>query len=374
MSQPTSHTAAGPTEIAAPAAGRLEFSPAELLADAAYDEPLIAGEVRCHGGFVDGAYVSPRVLVRAPAIRAWQQRLRDEGQPLLNLPAEYVPPHYPNYPQAKLLLQQGLVDPITRSLTIVSIVEGFGARIRDLPLPDLHAEIEEDIGGTALAHLGGGLFEAHARDEAGYRDQGGHKQMWEAARDLGLDRPEIPDDVLLRMMMGGGGGGERPGRTFPELSERMERMITFMARVMVVEVFAEDVFEWAKQLLGDPEVSADPEGAAKLVSYIQSDEAPHVEYLRTALSEIRCRTLRSADGRTTLAGSDVIDRIFARQLRGIATQRPRDERAELQREIHESIEDRARAGEIARRFEDLDSGWVFPKQEDEPLDLLLESV
>ena len=108
---------------------------------------------------------------------------------------EYVPPHYPNYPQAKLLLQEGVRDPITRSLTIISIVEGFGARIRDLPLPDFRAEVVEDVGGTALAHLANGLFEAHARDEAGFRDQGGHKQMWEAARDLGLAKPEIPDDV-----------------------------------------------------------------------------------------------------------------------------------------------------------------------------------
>ena len=42
----------------------------------AYDEPLFAGGVRCHGGFAAGRYVSPRTLDRAPAIEAWQSRLR----------------------------------------------------------------------------------------------------------------------------------------------------------------------------------------------------------------------------------------------------------------------------------------------------------
>jgi len=353
-----------------PASAKLEWTREELLVDAAYDEPLIAGGVRCHGGFSAGGYVSPRTRNRGPAIRAWQARLRSEGQPLLHLPVEYVPPHYPNYPQAKLLLQAGVRDPITRSLTIISIVEGFGARIRDLPLPDLRSEVVEDVAGTALAHLGEGLFEAHARDEAGFRDQGGHKQMWEGARDLGLAKPEIPEDVLLAMMMGGRPRGERK-RLFPELSSRLENAISMLASVLVVEIFAEDVFEWAKQLLGDPEVSADPRAARALVEHIQADEAPHVEYLRTALSELRARTLRCSDGRRQLAGATVIDAIFAAQLRGIASTRPAREREDVRGAIHRAIDDEPRASALARRFESLDSGWVFPKADDERLELLL---
>ncbi len=348
---------------------KLVWTRDELLADLPYEEPLIAGGVRCHGGFLNGRYVSPRTLHRAPAIEAWQARLRAEGQPLVHIPAEFVPPHYPNYEQAKLLLQEGVRDPITRSLTIISIVEGFGARIRDLPLPDFEKEVVEDVGGTSLAHLGNGLFEAHARDEAGFRDQGGHKQMWEAARDLGLAKPEIPDDVLLQMMMNGRPRERR--RLFPELSPRLEDAIAMMANVMVVEIFAEDVFEWAKRLLGDPEVSADPVGARAMVANIQADEKPHVEYLRTALSELRARTLRSADGKTELPGATVIDAIFATQLRGIASTRPAREREDVRGSIRRVIEDEARASTLARRFEALDSGWVFPKPEDERLDLLL---
>jgi hypothetical protein len=187
------------------------------------------------------------------------------------------------------------------------------------------------------------------------------------ARDLGLAKPEIPDDVLLAMMRGG--RGERR-RMFPELSARLEDMVAFLANVMVVEIFAEDVFEWAKALLGDGEISSDPIGAPALVAAIQSDETPHVEYLRTALSELRTRTLRSPDGKYEVAGATVVDRILAAQLRTIATTQPARERNDVRAAIHRAIEDAPRATALARRFEGLDSGWVFPRRDDERLELL----
>ncbi len=54
---------------------RTEYSRQELLADHAYERPLVLDGVPCHGGFVDGRYVSPRTLWRAPAIEAWSSRL-----------------------------------------------------------------------------------------------------------------------------------------------------------------------------------------------------------------------------------------------------------------------------------------------------------
>ena len=51
---------------------QVEFTEKELLADLPVVEPLIAGGVRCHGGFdADGRYVSPRTRFRSPAIAAW---------------------------------------------------------------------------------------------------------------------------------------------------------------------------------------------------------------------------------------------------------------------------------------------------------------
>ena len=349
---------------------KLEYSADELMSEHDYQEPLFGGDVLCHGGYINGDYVSPRGKGRRPAIESWRQRLLDEGEPLIYVPDAYVPPNYPSYEQAKYLMQEGIVDPVTRSLTTISIVEGFGARIRDIHMPDLNAEIKEDLEGTALAHLEKGLFEAHARDEAGHRDQGGHKQMWEAARDVGLNKPEIPGDVLLRMMTG---SRRKRERKYMELSVHMEEMITFLATILVVETFADQVFNWAIDLLGDPEVSHDAHLAAHLVKCIQADEKPHVDYLTVALSELRARTLLSEDGKQELRGAEVVDNIFASQLRGAATNRPKDARQRLQKEIHELITDKSRATRISSKFESLDSGWTFPKSEDEQLDILLKA-
>jgi hypothetical protein len=171
-------------------------------------------------------------------------------------------------------------------------------------------------------------------------------------------------------MMGGRGRERR--RLFPELSSRMEALLTIMANVLVVEIFAREVFVWGQRLLGDPEVSAQPEAARRMVSHIQADEVPHVEYLRTALSELRSRSLRSEDGSRVLPGHHVIDAIFSEQLQGIASTRPREQREQIRHQVHEALRDRPNASEIRRRFESLDTGWTFPRPEEDRVDLTLE--
>ena len=53
--------------------------------------------------------------------------------------------------------------------------------------------------------------------------------------------------------------------------------------------------------------------AARVVSYIRQDETPHVEYLKTALTEMRDRTFVGESGRL-LAGTDVIGHLWDRML------------------------------------------------------------
>jgi hypothetical protein len=338
---------------------RLVYSREELLEDAGYGEPLIANGVRCHGGFDQGgSYRSPRTLHRVPAIHAWQARLLRDGHDLLSIDRALMPPQFPNVDQARLLLRNGVRDPIVRALTIISIVEGFGAIIRDVEVPDLEACVREPIDGTALAHLRHGLFEAHARDESGYRDQGGHKQMWEAARDLALENPRVPGDVLMRMM---GRRGERGRREalFPQIDPALERLLSSMAQVLVIEVFAMGTFAWGEELLGDPEVSAAPEAAASLVRYIRSDESPHVEYLRTALSELRARTLRCVDG-SELAGRTVVDGILHRILKTITRDRPREQRADIREAMVAAMQQAPRPAALLEAFDALETAWAPP--------------
>jgi len=330
---------------------RVTYSADEILASDPGLEPLIANGVRCHGGFdSSGAYRSPRTLHRAPAIRAWQGRLAAEGARLLTISRELLPPQYPNVAQAKLLLRAGVRDPIVRALTMIAIVEGFGAVIRDVRVPDLRTLVREPIDGTALAHLERGLFEAHARDEAGHRNEGGHKQMWEAARDLALENPRVPPDVLMRILGGGGRPSERK-RSFPQLDETLEAMLATMANVLVIEVFAAGTFDWGDRLLSDPEISAEPERAGSMVRCIRHDETPHVEYLRTALSEICARTLLTVDG-GTIPGRSVVDVLLHRTLGVLTTSRPQEQRADTRASLVEAMK---RAGSPQRLLEEFDA-------------------
>ena len=343
-----------------PATDQVHFSPEELLTSGEYSEPLIANGVRCHGGFdQDGHYRSPRTLFRSPAIAAWQAQLTREGHEVLEIAPALIPPTHPSVAQAKLLLQHDVREPIVRALTIISIVEGFGAMIRDVKVPDLDERIIEPIDGTALAHLTKGLFEAHARDESGYRDEGGHKQMWEAARDAALENPKIPGDVLMRIMgRRSRRGGPRP--LFPEIGEDFERMLGLMANVLVVEVIAEDTFQWGISLLSDPEVSAAPEAAGRMVEHIRADEKPHVDYLRTALSEVRARSIRTLDG-TTIAGQTVVDGLLHRVLSEVKKNRRNEQREDIRGDLEQNI---ARADQPARlleEFDALETSWEAPE-------------
>jgi hypothetical protein len=345
---------------------RLEFKFDELLASPKLDAPLIAGGMRCHGGFdANGNYVSPRTLWRNPAVRAWQeQHLANSALPILEIPKDAIPPHLPSVAQAKLLLKEGVREPMVRTLTEIAIVEGFGATIRDLPVPPMSSFIRDDVAGTALGHLTGGLFEAHARDEAGWGDEGGHKQMWEAARDLALSNPKVPGDVLMAIM-GRRGGGNR-ARMLPQFNEEVERVIGFMMNVLIIEVFAVSTFHWAEEVLADPEVSDSPEEASAMIRYIRSDESPHVEYLRTALSELSARTLIGEDGKE-YNGNEIVQDLLDRSLKTIIRQRGAERRAQLHASIRASAQGIVKdVDELIQRFDALATPWAPPARYLEP--------
>lgn len=337
---------------------RLNFSFDEILQNPNYDRTLVVNGRRCHGGFdKDGNYQSPRTVWRNPAIKAWQkQHLATLNLALIEVPREVVPPYTPNVTQARFLLKNGIREPLVRILTEIAIVEGFGAFIRELPVPSLKTFIREDVAGTALAHLTGGLFEAHARDEAGWEAEGGHKQMWEAARDAALSNPDISPEIFAAIM--GRRNSGQPQALFPALGDPVERLLRFMVDVLAIEVFAASTFEWAEAVLSDPEISDAPDAAANLVRYIRSDEAPHVEYLRTGLSEISARTLMTQDGKE-IAGQVVVDALMDRTLKNMMRQRAVDRPAMLRELIRNNARGRD-PEELLAEFESLGTPWEPP--------------
>ena len=157
-----------------------------------------------------------------------------------------------------------------------------------------------------------GLFEAHARDETGFGDELGHKDMWFAARDVAFDRAYSSDEtaeMMARMGIATGGAGSAArgelAPLFPAVDQRFESMMRFMIALMFIEVSAFHTFAWAEALLDDRELCAGDGRAADLVRCIRSDETPHVEYLRTAISEVRDRTVRTTSGEN-VPGSEFI--------------------------------------------------------------------
>jgi hypothetical protein len=291
------------------------FTEEELLADVPIAEPLLAGGVRCHGGFdEDGRYVSPRTRFRRPAIDAWAEQ-NDErfGTTILDVPIERWERTFPNVAQARFLIERGVVEPLVATLTRIGTVEGYGANISRLQPSGLQRHFVEDVEGTALDHLGRGLFEAHGRDEAGWGGMAGHRDMWFAARDLAFGPVSSELDIeamLARMGFGGAAPGGAPARRLPDdVPLELETMVALMIRVLFIELSAFHTFAWAEAWLSDTALVAGDGAAAALVGHIRADETPHVDYLRTTLSELRDRTWVGEGGRRH-AGTEMVARLW----------------------------------------------------------------
>ncbi len=307
---------------------QLDWTEAELLATAELAEPLFAGGRRCHGGFdASGTYISPRTAGRVPAIGNWQAKHRAVfGTDIIDAPLADWPGSYPNVAQGRLLLRHGVTAPIASILTRIGTVEGFGGLIRVVGCGEVQPHLHEPITGTALAHLERGLFEAHARDETGHGNELGHKEMWFAARDIAFDRPYSEDEtaeVMARMGIPAGAAAA-PSRgqvgsaapppvepLFARVDQGFESMLRFMVGLMFIEVSAFHTFAWAEALLDDPELCAGDGEAANIIRYISADETPHVEYLRTAITEVRDRTVIDRDGQH-IPGATFVARIWER--------------------------------------------------------------
>ena len=360
----------------------LTFDEEQLLANHDFAEPLVANGVRCHGGFdAGGTYVSPRTLYRVPAIEAWQRRHRDLfGTELLDLALDEFPEHFPNVAQAKLLLSRGAPEPIIATLTRIGTVEGFGSFLRYSTVPDIGRFFADDVEGTATAHLEHGLIEAHARDEAGFGDLAGHNLMWFAARDIAFDSPVTEDQTALmleRMGIAAPGGGmpdfarlremAMANRSLPDdIDFDLESLIERMVRLLLIEISAFHAFAWAEAVLSDTELVAGDGEAARIVSYIRSDETPHVEYLKTVLSEMRDRTF-VGDGGREHPGAEIIATLWDRGVTDQRGERSNDVRNLIWGEITRAVEGRSDAADLLAEVDDLatirrlDDGTWVPK-------------
>lgn len=344
---------------------QVEFTFDELLADHDYAEPLVANGVRCHGGFLDdGTYVSPRTKHRAPAIEAWEEQRRAQfGTDPLTIPLETWPESFPNIEQSKYLIRQGVPEPTISSLTRIGTVEGFGAMMRYLPLPDLRSCFDDSIEGTATDHIRKGLFEAHSRDEAGWEDEAGHNLMWYAARDIAFENPVTEDQtaIMLERM-----GIPDTSKGLPDMAKlreaaiaarvlpddipfELEGMLARMIGLLFIEISAFHTFKWAEGVLADTEVCAGDGEAATLISYVRQDENPHVAYLQVSLSEMSDRTVVGTTGKK-YDGRDIVGQIWDRALEDSRFMRRGDFLRLTMSEIDHALEGRSDADDVRDEF------------------------
>jgi hypothetical protein len=340
---------------------QLEYSESELLASHDYSAPLIAGGVRCHGGFdAEGTYVSPRTRHRRPAIEAWEEnRAHQFGTPRLDIPLDSWPESFPNVAQTKLLLRHGVAEPTVATLTRIGTVEGFGGMLRLLAIPNFTSCFEEEVAGTAIAHIGGGLFEAHARDEAGHGEEAGHNVMWFAARDIAFEHPLTEDQtskMLARMGIGSGPRTEADiarmrraaerGRALPDdIDFTLEMLVGRMIALLFIEISAFHGFAWAEAVLSDTDLVAGDGEAARLVTHIRQDETPHVDWLRTALTEMRDRTWIGSSGRRH-AGTEMIGLLWQRAINDSLVLRRSDNLALTMTEIERAVRRRSDGNDL----------------------------
>ncbi len=335
---------------------KLAYSRDEIMADHAYARPQIEAGYRLHGGFDEhGAYVSPRTLNRWPAVKAWQAQLATRGVPVIDATLRLLKRGpYPTAAQQKFLLGHGFGETLWNSLTITGIIEARGGMLAQAVAPDFQKIVVEDIHETALGHLNKGLLAAHGYDEGGQKalGVGGHDDMWFAVRDALFGKnaypiPEVPQSIA------------RPetGRRMAQIPKEHEDWILLLMNVLMIEVKAESFFSFCQQVMRDPANFADRRAAAvhsaELVERIRTDEAIHVAYLATVISELRSLTLRTVDG-GTVAGASVIDPVWERMIEWHAVTTADYGRTQSRDAILARLKSKPRGAALAATFDSLE--------------------
>jgi hypothetical protein len=335
---------------------KLVWTRDEILADHPYAKPQIEAGYRLHGGFdAHGKYISPRTLNRWPAIEAWSEALKHRGHGLVDSSQQLmVRGSFPNTEQQSFLLVNGLGRTLWDSLSVTGVIEARGRMLADAEAPDFQAIVVDDISETAVAHLNKGLLRAHGLDEGGdaSRGEGGHDAMWFAVRDMLFGKHAFPHAEVPESLA-------RPelGRLMPQIPPEHERWILLLMNVLMIEVRAENFFNFCTSVMRDRRNFRDRREvalhAADLVDRIRQDEAPHVGYLTVAVSELRSFTFKTADGQN-VRGSTFIDPVWRGMVQWHSVTNVDWDRAQTRKGFEAMFRARPDGEALMRRFESLE--------------------
>ena len=333
---------------------KLVWTREEILADHAYAKPHVEAGYRLHGGFdAAGNYISPRTLNRRPAIRAWSDALKSRGHDLVDASQQLmVRGCFPNVAQQNLLLESGFGRSLWDALSVTGVIEARGRSLADAEAPDFQGIVDEDISQTATAHLNKGLLRAHGLDEGGDGTLGGHDAMWFAVRDMLFGKHAFPHAEIPESLA-------RPelDRLMPQIPQEHERWILLLMNVLMIEVRAENFFNFCTAVMRAPGNFADRRDvamhAADIVDRIRQDEAPHVGYLAVVVSELRSFTFKTASG-ARVSGSTFIDPVWRGMVQWHSMTNPDWDRIRRRKEFEAMLRTRPDGDALVRRFEQLD--------------------
>jgi len=339
---------------------KLTYTTEEILADHPYAKPHVEAGYKLHGGFdAVGNYISPRTLHRWPAINAWSEALTARGHELIDSSQQLmVHGTFPNVEQQHLLLELGLGQTLWDSLSVTGVIEARGRRLAEATAPGFQDIVIEDISETAVGHLNKGLLKAHGLDEGGdpNRGEGGHDAMWFAVRDMLLGKHAYPHAKIPESL-----GKPQTGRLMPQIPAEYENWVMLLMNVLMIEVRAENFFNFCTTVMRDPRNFRDRRDiamhAADLVNRIRQDEAPHVGYLTVVMSELRSFTFKTVDGGTVL-GATFIDPIWNGMVQWHTVTNIEWDRAQTRKEFEKMLGALPKGAEVTRRFYALDQKAV----------------
>ena len=320
---------------------QMVYSREDLMASHKYARPHEEVGYKLHGGFLEnGEYTSPRVLNRWPAVKAWAAALQARGGTLIDCSRRILTGDtYPTREQQKLLLGNGFGQTFWNSLTNTGVIEARGGALCEVPVPDFQALFVEDVSQMAVGHLHKGLLYAHGADEAGdpdNRDFGAHDKMWFACRDMVFGKNAYPRPEVAQAL-------SRPdasARELPQIPPMFEQLIKFMMNILMIEVRAENFFQFCRDVFSDPDnfkdKRAEAEKARTIVERIAADETIHVGYLQCALSEMRTLTFKTVDG-GTIKGATLLDPLWAKMVAWPSLDARTQMRAQTRKAIEEQV-------------------------------------
>jgi hypothetical protein len=143
----------------------------------------------------------------------------------------------------------------------------------------------------------------------------------------------------------------------PQIREEYERWILLLMNVLMIEVRAENFFNFCTTVMRDPRNFRDRRDtalhAADLVDRIRQDEASHVGYLTVVISELRCLTFKMADG-GRMKGAEFIDPVWRGMVQWHSVINIDWERARTRKEFEAMFRGRADGEALSRRFKSLE--------------------